>query len=120
MATTEFESIDAQFTVLGPALLTGNWPDDFGGRIGALEQGRDLVEAELDILSIRFEDGGPVAANYRAAWESVKSLISVYMASSGGRGSAEAQTEALKISEEFDACRTSYLDAARKTAALDL
>lgn len=109
-----------QFTVLGKSLSSGSWPSDFQTRIGQLETRRDAVEAELDVLRIRFAKERPIVVAYAAAWETVKGLISMYMANHGGRGSREAYDETFKQSEVFDDCRADYLAAAQKAAGLDL
>jgi hypothetical protein len=109
-----------QFTVLGESLSSGTWPSDFQTRIGQLETQRDAVEAELDVLRIRFAKEQPIVVAYAAAWKAVKGLIGMYMAGYGGRGSREAYAEAFKQSEVFDDRRDDYLAAAEQAAGLDL
>lgn len=108
------------FEAMSNALSTGVRRDDFGTRIRDLEDRRDAVEGELDVLRIRFPKERDIIVAYTAAWEAVISLISFYMADTGGHGSRETPDEALKVSEGFDDRRTEFLAAAQKAAGAKL
>ncbi len=110
-----------QLTAFAKPLGTGKaWPADFGQRIGALEVRRDAVEAELDVLRIRFAEQRAVVVAYTGAFEEVKGLISVYIIAHGGQADRESYFEATKRSEAFDRCRNEYLKAAQKAVGVDL
>ena len=99
-----------------------DWPVDFGDYIGVLEHAREALESALAATRIRFPQGAEVVVELNGAWESVRSLISVYVIAHGDRASDPDKDwhEAWDFSEAFDRHKEAYLDAAQKAAGVKL
>jgi hypothetical protein len=107
------QEMRTQFTALSPGLQFGEWPDDFERRIGSLEEHRDAVERELDVLCIRFMADGKVAVAYRSAWKSTRGLLSIYMQTAGGPSNREELKVAVQFNNKFDEARRTFLAEAQ-------
>jgi hypothetical protein len=105
-----------------PLRGAADWPVDFGDYIRALEQAKEALESALAATRIRFPQGAEVVVELNGAWESVRSLISVYVIAHGDRGSDPDSDwhEAWNLSEAFDQHKEEYLDAAQKAAGVKL
>ncbi len=99
-----------------------DWPVDFGDYIRALEEAKEALESALAATRIRFRQGAEVVVELNGAWESVRSLISVYIIAHGDRGTDPDKDwhEAWNFSEVFDRHKEAYLNAAQKAAGVKL
>jgi len=109
-----------QYGPMTDGLRTGNPVPEYGTRISSLEERRDAVEGELDVIRIRFANDRAVVATYLEAWKAVKGLLSIYMSDIGGPGSADAVRDAHAISETFDTARDRFLAAAERSVGAKL
>lgn len=114
------QEMRSQFGVLAKGLRSGEWPEDCEKRIGSLEERRDAVERELDVLCIRFPADGKVAVPYRAAWKAVVALIGIYMTTADGPGNPSELKIANNINDDFDSARRAFLSAAQKMVGASL
>jgi hypothetical protein len=90
----------------------------------ALETQAEALEAALAGVRIRFEHSAPIVVELAGAVEKLRSILTVYFLAHAGRGDTDGDGadhgEALTLSQEWDAHRDAYLNAAQKIVGVEL